>query len=431
MQPLIIQIYQLFKKHPIISIDSRNISEGCIFFALKGENFNGNEFAFDALDKGAAACIIDEKPSISDSRLLIVDDVLQTLQQLAIHHRSQLKIPVIGITGSNGKTTTKELTGAVLSQKFNTLVTQGNYNNHIGVPLSVLAINDSTEIAVIEMGANHQGEIEALCKIARPHFGIITNIGKAHIEGFGSYQGVIQAKTELYHFIKESGGKLFVNQEDDLLIEKSEGIERITYGCETKANINGHILEKYPLLTIKLFLQNTGFIVKSKLAGSFNFFNMMAAATIGAYFGVETEKIVSGLENYTPKNNRSQWIDTGKNKIIMDAYNANPTSMMAAINDFADAPYRGKVVILGDMLELGEEAEDEHRKIVEFVSGSAFQSVFLVGKNFSAVSGSAAIGTFINVVEAKNHLKAAGINDCTILIKGSRGIALEKILEIL
>jgi UDP-N-acetylmuramoyl-tripeptide--D-alanyl-D-alanine ligase len=424
------QIYQLYKKHPFITTDSRNVEEGCIFFALKGDKFNGNQFAAEALKSGAAYCVIDETPLIDDSCFLQVENVLESLQQLATIHRSHLKIQVIGITGSNGKTTTKELTGAVLSQKFNTFITQGNFNNHIGVPLSVLSINEATEIAVIEMGANHQGEIAALCNIAQPDFGIITNIGKAHLEGFGGYQGVIKAKTELYQFIDATGGKLFVNHDDDLLMEKSSGIARITYGNHQGTAI-GAIIAKYPALAIEIMIEGRKLNVASNLAGSYNFYNMMAAATIGNYFGVETEKIVAGLESYTPENNRSQWMDTGKNKIIMDAYNANPTSMMAAIGDFTHSPYKNKVVILGDMLELGEAAEDEHRKVVEMVMKSGFDAVFLVGNNFRHVAESYAVKTFINVLDAKNYLKTSGIQGCTILIKGSRGIALEKLPEVL
>jgi UDP-N-acetylmuramoyl-tripeptide--D-alanyl-D-alanine ligase len=431
MQSTADKIYQLYKKHPRITVDSRNVEAGCIFFALKGENFNGNHFATEALKKGAAYCVIDESPLNGDPRFLQVDDTLQTLQQLAMIHRSYLKIPVIGITGSNGKTTTKELTGAVLSQKFQTFVTQGNYNNHIGVPLSILAVDEKTEMAVIEMGANHQGEIAALSQIARPDYGIITNIGKAHLEGFGGYQGVIKAKTELYEFIRNNGGKLFVNWDDDLLMEKSSGIEKITYGKDKNANISGEVSGKYPLLDVIIYNQGAELKVDSNLAGSYNFQNIMVAAAVGNYFGVDNEKIVAGLRNYIPKNNRSQWMDTGKNKIIMDAYNANPTSMMAAINDFGGSPYPQKVVVLGDMLELGDEAETEHRKVLEVILQKDFSHVFLVGENFRSVAESTGFKVFDNAVEARNHIGSTGLFHCTILLKGSRGIALEKVLEVL
>ncbi len=424
------RLYQIFKIHPQISINSRNISDGCIFFALKGENFNGNLFAPEALEKGAAYCVVDEPPEKPDERFLIVKNVLETLQQLAIHHRRKIKIPVIGITGSNGKTTTKELTGAVLSQKFNTFITQGNLNNHIGVPLSILSIRNKTEIAVIEMGANHQGEIAALCEIARPDFGIITNIGKAHLEGFGGYQGVIKAKTELYHFIARTGGKLFVNQDDPLLMEKSSGIERVTYGGDADATISGSVTMKYPALAIQIMIEGRKLKVASNLAGSYNFYNMLVAATLGNYFGVDIGKIVAGLESYTPANNRSQWMDTGKNKIIMDAYNANPSSMMAALDDFAQSPYPNKVVILGDMLELGEEAPAEHLNIFHTMQTFPFQTVILVGKNFCNIAKGQNVPAFNHVEEAKKYLESFGLSECTILIKGSRGIALEKLLEV-
>jgi len=316
-------------------------------------------------------------------------------------------------------------------QKFQTFVTQGNYNNHIGVPLSILAVDEKTEMAVIEMGANHQGEIAALSQIARPDYGIITNIGKAHLEGFGGYQGVTKAKTELYEFIRNNGGKLFVNWDDDLLMEKSSGIEKITYGKDKNANISGEVSGKYPLLDVIIYNQGAELKVDSNLAGSYNFQNIMVAAAVGNYFGVDNEKIVAGLRNYIPKNNRSQWMDTGKNKIIMDAYNANPTSMMAAINDFAGSPYPQKVVVLGDMLELGDEAETEHRKVLEAILQKDFSHVFLVGENFRSVAESTGFKVFDNAVEARNHIGSTGLFHCTILLKGSRGIALEKVLEVL
>ncbi len=425
------KLYNLFINHPDISTDSRNIKPDSLFFAIKGENFDGNRFAEEAINKGAAYSVVDDSSLAGRDKMILVSDALVALQQLAQHHRNTLKIPVIGITGSNGKTTTKELIRSVLSQKYNTFATSGNLNNHIGVPLSILSVGGNVEIAVIEMGANHRGEIDTLCKICTPGYGLITNIGKAHLEGFGGMKGVIEAKTELFNFIKKTDGKLFVNIDDKLLNDKSETISRITYGKETESDLQGCIAERFPFLTVNINFGGNNVCVQSNLIGSYNFTNMMAAACIGNYFGVDSDKIAKGLSSYHPTNNRSQWYQSGSNKIIIDAYNANPTSMELAIENFWDAPYKNKIVILGDMLELGNESREEHQKIIDLINDKKFHSVILVGSYFNNLTHNPEIRTFNNVAEALSGIGEMNLTGNTILLKGSRGIRLEKLLEVL
>jgi UDP-N-acetylmuramoyl-tripeptide--D-alanyl-D-alanine ligase len=402
-----------------------------LFFALKGDHFNGNEFAAKAIENGAAFAIIDQQVFAAGSKFIVVDDVLTTLQQLARFHRDRLKIPVIGITGSNGKTTTKELTGCVLAKKYKTISTRGNLNNHIGVPLSVLSLNAETEIAVIEMGANHCGEIAWLCRIANPDFGIITNIGKAHLEGFGGYEGVIRAKSELYDHIRSVGGKLFVNLDDPLLIRLSQGIETITYGKSADAGIKGEISGEFPMLTVDVEINGEKITINSQLIGSYNFHNILVAAAIGSYFGVEMELIREAIEAYTPENNRSQFVRTHRNQIVMDAYNANPSSMEAAITHFAKSPAPEKVLILGDMLELGDESLAEHQRILGLASGSGAKQILLVGSQFHQVNHDQGNWSFFNADEALEFLSKNMLSGKTILVKGSRGIRLEKLLPFL
>ncbi|MCF8367318.1 MAG: UDP-N-acetylmuramoyl-tripeptide--D-alanyl-D-alanine ligase [Bacteroidales bacterium] len=431
MRCTIPQIYEIYKKHNLISTDSRNITTGSLFFAIQGEHFDGNEFVTAALEKGAAYALTNNAELSKNDHIILVEDTLIALQQLAAYHRKNLEIPILGITGSNGKTTTKELIRSVLTQKFKTFATSGNLNNHLGVPLSILSITDETEIAVIEMGANHQGEIAALCEISRPEYGIITNIGKAHLEGFGGFDGVIKAKTELYNFIRTNNGKVFVNADDDLLVEKSQGIETFTYGQSKGSLLKGRILSNFPLLSIELIFEDKNIPVQSNLIGSYNFTNMMAAASVGKYFGVDPEKIEAGLSAYQPLNNRSQWHDSGKNCIVMDAYNANLSSMQVAIENFAESPFDNKIVILGDMRELGSTSLSEHKKIYDLVLSKNFELVILVGEIFCLLTTSKNTTTFKDADEAKFALGEMNLTGNTILVKASRGIQLEKLMEVL
>jgi UDP-N-acetylmuramoyl-tripeptide--D-alanyl-D-alanine ligase len=423
------QLYAHYLEANCVTTDTRKITPGCIFFALKGEKFDGNVFASEALAKGAKYSIIDNPVYNGGEQTLLVDDVLKTMQGLALLHRENLNIPVIGITGTNGKTTTKELINAVLSRKFKTTATAGNFNNHIGVPLTILSVNRNTEIAIVEMGANHEGEIAALCMIARPEFGIITNIGKAHLEGFGSFEGVIRAKSELLKFINESGGQLFINSDNELLMRLSENISRITYGAKSGAWCHGWPEVANPFARLQWDGPDGLLAVESKLVGSYNFENMMAAICIGQYFGVRSHDISDAITAYKPSNNRSQIIDTGKNKVIMDGYNANPTSMKAAILNFRNINSPSKMVILGDMFELGVESTKEHSEIVRIVDVSSFAKVLLVGPRFGSASLPAHFLAFNSATEVNAWLKKNHIEGHTILVKGSRGMHLEDIME--
>jgi len=425
------KLYETYLRNPVITTDSRKIAPGCMFFALKGDNFDGNQFASRAISDGASYAVVDDRKCAGGERFLLVDDVLSTLQALASYHRNHLTIPVIGITGSNGKTTTKELTGAVLSQKFNTLTTQGNLNNHIGVPLSVLGIKPETEIAIIEMGANHQGEIARLCKIAQPTYGIITNIGKAHLEGFGGFEGVIRAKSELYGYIRENSGTIFINGSDSLLNDLAGDIPKFKYGNEDDSIVRGKITGESPFLGLEIQLENILIQVNSQLVGAYNFSNMLAAACIGHHFGVEPADIRAAIENYKPENNRSQFIRTSSNRVVMDAYNANPSSMEAAISNFSKLPDTNKALILGDMLELGDESIREHKKILELAQSSGSKEIFLVGNNFSEISRNSSSLNFLSVDDLIGFIKNNPLRGKTILIKGSRGIRLEKLLTVL
>ena len=417
-------LYQKFLTYPVICTDTRNIVTDSIFFALKGANFNGNEFAKKALQNGAKFAVIDEEEYAINDQCILVEDVLKTLQKLAKYHRSQLKIPVIGITGSNGKTTTKELIYSVLSRKFNVFATQGNFNNHIGVPLSVLSVNNRHEIAIIEMGANHVGEIAELCEISDPDFGIITNIGKAHLEGFGSYENIKKGKSELYRHIQTKNGKLFVNVDDKLLVELSNNIEIIGYGVSTKAGYTGELLSGNPL---RLSINKKH--ISTNLIGDYNFYNALAAACIGNYFGVSQSKIINGLESYQPDNNRSQLIKKGTNAIVMDAYNANPVSMQLALENFKNIKATKKIVVLGDMFELGKYSGEEHQKIVDKLTQLKFTKCILVGNEFQKTTRPKNYLGFNTSEDAANYFKQNPPINTTFLLKGSRGIKLEKVLE--
>jgi UDP-N-acetylmuramoyl-tripeptide--D-alanyl-D-alanine ligase len=425
--PAIEEIYSLYLKHPVVGTDTRNIKQDSIFFALKGANFNANTFAKEAISKGAKYAVIDEEAYYTYGCIL-VENVLITLQQLATYHRRQSKIPFIGITGSNGKTTTKELTAAILSKKYKTLFTQGNLNNHIGVPLTLLSLKKEHEIAIIEMGANHQGEIAELCKIAEPDFGIITNIGKAHLEGFGGPEGVIKAKNELYQFIKASKGKLFVNADDELLMKLSNGIHRTTYGTKRGANCEG-IDDKENFLAKGIVIDDGIEVeIQSQLAGRYNFYNMLAAACVGFHFGLKSSQIKQAIEEYVPSNNRSQIIKKGSNTIWVDAYNANPSSMKTAIENFALLPATGKVLILGDMFELGADSTKEHQVLADLIEDKkTWEGVYLVGKEFMKTNSSAQL--FERTESFIEWLTKNPLSSKTILLKGSRGMAMEKVIE--
>ncbi len=414
----IAELYKIYKSNPNICTDSRKIQKGSIFFALKGENFDGNKFAEKAINCGCDLAIIDNEKFSTNPKTLLVDNVLKTLQDLARYHRKQISIPIIGITGTNGKTTSKELIYTVLSSTKNCYATKGNLNNHIGVPLSILEINNTHDIAIIEMGANHKKEIGFLCDITRPTHGIITNIGFAHLEGFKSLQGVIDTKNELYIFIKENNGKLFVNNDDDLLIKLSNNIKRITYG--SKSTLNMSISSNTPFLNIIWESR----IVKSRLIGEYQFYNIALAICIGEYFNIPKNKTQAAIESYIPQNNRSEITETESNKIIMDAYNANPSSMMAMLYSFANQSYKNKLCILGDMLELGDFANKEHAKIIKTCKKLKLEAIF-VGKEFRKVTKK----TFIKLTDLENFLKEKPIKNKTILLKGSRGIGLEKIIK--
>lgn len=421
-------IHQYFLESSGVSTDSRNVPVKSIFFALKGDNFNGNMFAQEALDKGAFKVVIDEKKFHKDTgETILVENVLVTLQQLAYFHRNYLGLHIISLTGSNGKTTSKELINAVLSQKFKTVATKGNLNNHIGVPLTLLSMDSETEIGIVEMGANHLGEIKMLSEIAKPDFGYITNFGKAHLEGFGSLEGVIQGKTELYQFLKDHNKKIFVNANDSKQLENSKGISRITFG-DSNADYVIKLLDS----TNHLLVEYNGTEIQSNLVGVYNFANVSAAIAIGAYLNVSVNDIKQGIENYVPSNNRSQLMQRGSNTILLDAYNANPTSMMAALENFKQTKGGNKVIFLGDMFELGTDSEAEHQNIVNFLTENNFGKVFLTGSNFYKTKNSAShIKQFKTFDDLKEMIKTQELENATVLIKASRGMALERILDLL
>ena len=415
------ELYHLFIQNYLIDTDTRNIRKGSIFFALKGDSFNGNTFAEEALNKGASFAVIDELEYKKHPNTILVTNVLETLQKLAQYHRNILDIPIIALTGSNGKTTTKELINCVLSKKYKTTATIGNLNNHIGVPLTLLSIKPTTEIGIIEMGANHIKEIEFLCNIAKPNFGLITNFGKAHLEGFGSVEGVIKGKSELYDFLKNSNGIAFVNSDDSIQINQSKGINTFAFN---KNQIK--YLEANPF--VKVEFNNVS--IQSKLIGKYNYNNISAAIAIGNYFQVSVNDIKGAIENYEPSNNRSQII-TKENglKIILDAYNANPSSMKVALENFSELKDKNKIVFLGDMFELGEASLKEHQQIADFALSLNFSKLFLIGKAFSTTSAKNAF-KYSNFEDFKTSNKELNIENATLLIKGSRGMALERILSL-
>ena len=420
-----VSIYQTFLDSTGVSTDSRTVQKGNLFFALSGENFNGNKFANQALEKGALCAIIDDV-KFSSQHTILVEDVLVSLQQLAKHHREQLNLPIIALTGSNGKTTTKELINAVLSTSYNTIATVGNLNNHIGVPLTLLRMDNNTEIGIVEMGANHPKEIELLSNIACPNFGYITNFGKAHLEGFGSLEGVIKAKSELYSYLREHNQIAFVNSDNAIQLKQSEGIDQITFSEKNTSTIQVQFEGASPNVTS--FFKNK--LINSNLIGAYNFTNIAAAITIGAHFKVECKDIKFAIENYLPTNNRSQIIDKNSNQIILDAYNANPSSMMAALENFSQLTASNKIVFLGDMFELGATTMEEHQVIVDFLEISGFIKIFIIGEAFSKTNHSKKIQSFISFEDFKMSNTSTNFNDSTLLIKGSRGMALERLLDL-
>jgi UDP-N-acetylmuramoyl-tripeptide--D-alanyl-D-alanine ligase len=424
-------LYSRYLKHPKITTDSRNIKPGSIFFALKGANFNGNKFAAEALKKGAVFAVIDEKEYAVSEKTILVDDVLKTLQTLAKHHRNQLDIPILGITGTNGKTTTKELISAVLEKKYNLSFTQGNFNNHIGVPLTLLRMNKQTQFGVVEMGANHIGEIAELCQIANPNYGIITNVGKAHLEGFGSFEGVKTAKGELYKFIEKNGGTIFLNADNNILRSLAIGIKnKITFGT-SEASFTGEAIESPPFVHVRVNFPKGVLYLNSNLTGGYNFENIMAAACIGNYFGVDPLQIQDAIKNYTPTNSRSQLLTKNKLTIWLDAYNANPTSMAASIKSFLSNKVDEKYLILGDMLEMGQYSDEEHTKILELITNKNVDTIFLVGAEFAKANSKFGFHSFLHIDELCSYLSENLIKNGNILIKGSRGIQLEKVLDFL
>lgn len=424
------ELYLLFTKHPVISTDSRNVAPNALFFALKGENFNGNNYASKALEIGAAYAVIDEADCKTSDRCILVDDVLKTLQQLSRLHRLRLKIPIIAITGTNGKTTTKELITAVLSRKFMVTATKGNLNNHIGVPLTLLSMTRETRIGIVEMGANHPGEIADLCEIALPDFGLITNVGKAHLEGFGSFEGVRNSKAELYRFIERNSGKIFRNTSSSWLNQMAGGLETIGYRTTPEGEgIEGEIVQQSPTLVFKAKFLKGWLYLKTNLAGGYNLENALAAVCIGNYFGVDPLEISEAIEAYKPTNNRSQFIKTASNTILMDAYNANPSSMDAALENFKMFDAHLKGIILGDMFELGEASREEHQKIADKIRSMNLSMVLLTGPEFSQCRVAPDVKVFLDIDSLIQYLENYKPRGYLFLIKGSRGMKLENVLE--
>lgn len=421
-------LHQLFLESKGVATDTRALRTNQLFFALKGDNFNGNLFAKKALLKGAGYVIVDEELDESTDRHILVEDVLETLQKLSTYHRKFLSIPILAITGSNGKTTSKELIYAVLKRKFNTIATVGNLNNHIGLPLTLLSMNSKTEFGIVEMGANHPKEIAKLCEIAKPNFGYITNFGKAHLEGFGNIQGVIKAKSELYDYLKFTDGLLFLNIDDPIQRELLNYDKNYTFGSSTQNNVSIDYLNSSEKAQVNYNDQT----IRSQLTGRYNAINIAAAICIGEYFKVSLESIQKAILEYCPTNNRSQIIKLGSNSILMDAYNANPTSMMAALESFNNNPHSNKLVILGDMFELGNTSEKEHEHIVEHLKGTTISNSWLVGSNFfQTKADNNNIRKFETFKDLQDHVESTIVKNSYILIKGSRGMALERVLEIL
>ena len=422
-------LYDIFLQNRSVTTDTRKIAKGDLFFALKGPNFNGNTFAETALSMGAAYVVVDEPEVVKDERYLLTDDVLSTLQLLANHHRNVLGIPILAITGSNGKTTTKELVNAVMSKKYNTYATVGNLNNHIGIPLTLLAMDETIEFGIVEMGANHQKEIESYCEIVEPNYGLINNVGKAHLEGFGGFEGVKKGKGELYQYLLATNGTAFINSRNKDLMEMSPFENPVLYGREGDY-YNATFLKSDPFVAL---IAGNEELVETKLVGAYNFDNIVAALCIGKYFGVPSLSANRAVEEYDPTNNRSQIVKTANNEVIMDAYNANPSSMRAAIENFASFIKENKVLILGDMYELGEESEKEHKEIGALLNKVYdAKNIFLIGKHMKSASEQCNASTYFEDKAAfVNYLQSTPITKSTVLLKGSRGMGLESLMPLL
>lgn len=428
------QLYQIYLQHPIICTDTRTITKGCLFFALKGENFDANTFAETAIEQGAAFAIIDNEEYNTHKQCILVPDVLTALQNLAKHHRNQLNIPIIGLTGSNGKTTTKELIKAVLAEKYKTFATKGNLNNHIGVPLSLLSIANDIEVAVIEMGANHQKEIEFLCEIAQPTHGLITNIGMAHLDGFGGFEGVKIGKAELYAYLKKSNGYVFINRDNPYLIEMRDAHQLhkvVYYGLQAENAISGKLKHSDPLIEFEWSKQSETHQAKANLTGTYNFENILAAICIGDFFELTPEQVNKGLTDYFPTNNRSQLTKTENNTVICDFYNANPSSMIAALNNLKALSGIQKTAIIGDMFELGAEAAEQHEKVIQLSQEIGINQLIFIGKTFYSFKNKYQGNFFETPTEAQFFLTEQPIKDTLVLLKGSRGMALEQLLPLL
>ena len=425
----IIDLYDLFIHNPQITTDSRNCPKGSIFFALKGDKFDGNQYAGKALASGCVYAVIDNPDYYIGERTILVDNVLKTLQQLAHHHRKVLGLPIIGITGTNGKTTTKELLAAVLSTKFNLLYTEVNFNNHIGVPLTLLRLTHDHEMAVIEMGASHPGDIKELVDIVHPNYGIITNVGRAHLEGFGSFEGVIRTKGELYDYIRRSKGKIFIKKENEYLQSIAKGIEQITYGNGDDAFASGQVVSCDPFLVFNWKQQGKLHTVETHMIGSYNLDNVLAAVAVGRFFKIPAERISRAIAAYEPTNNRSQFKKTDNNELIIDAYNANPSSMKVALDNFITMPVQPKAIILGDMRELGPTSDELHAEVVEQIKKGQFDKVFLCGEHFSKVGKE--FSPFATTEAMVEELRKQPLKGYHILIKGSHSMGLEKLADIL
>lgn len=432
------KLYNLYRQHPKICTDSRNCEPGALFFALKGEKFDANKFALSALEAGCAYAVIDNPKYKTNDQFIVVNDVLKTLQQLAAYHRKQLGTSIIGITGTNGKTTTKELTAGVLSTQYVTHFTQGNLNNHIGVPLTLLQLTAEHQVAVVEMGANHPDEIAFLATLVAPDFGIVTNVGRAHLEGFGSFKGVMKTKRELYENVHRANGKIFINTGNSFLVNMAKragfidanGVLTYELNSELKSHIAvGKAIANTPKLAMKCKTAKGEFEVKTNLIGAYNAENVLAAVAIGYYFGIDNELIKRGIENYKPANNRSQLVKTSLNHLIVDAYNANPTSMQAAIHHFLQMDVTPKMYILGDMLELGNTSLQEHQQIVNFLEKKKQKNVLLVGMWFAKTKNP--FHTFLNTDELLNYLAENKITNKYVLIKASHGVHLERVINLL
>ena len=426
-------LYQTYLQSRRVTTDSRQITPGCIFFAFKGETFDGNAFAPQALEQGAALCVISDPKDKVDDRCIVVPDVLTTLQELARHHRAQLTIPIVGITGTNGKTTTKELAHAVLSRRYRTHATAGNFNNHLGVPLTLLAIPADAEIAIIEMGANHPGEIAALCHIADPDFGLITNVGRAHLEGFGGFEGVVKTKTELYRYLAAKRGTAFVNADNDTLTTQAAicQLPFITYGSSAQAQVRGHLVGSDPYMKFYIEDGDSVYTIQSQLLGNYNFDNAMAAAAVGRYFHVDLWDVKEAIEQYEPTNNRSQYKETGRNTLFLDCYNANPSSMKVALDNFEALPRDNKVAMLGGMRELGSESLKEHEAIVNRLLAHPEIRAVLIGSEFAFAEGRPNVLYFPSSDMAVEYFAEHPLSGATVLLKGSNSTRMWKLEGVL